>query len=169
MDLNCWWMDRLWRSPSWPQSTETRNERQASSGALEQRLGVPGLKSPQVAVKTKVLDQLAVRSALDDLAVVENQNHVGVGDGAEAVRDCYRGPALDEDAQRGVDLRLDLAVHGAGGFVEQQERSIGRNRPGEREELALPDADGGATLTEHLSVPLRETTDNSIRSHPRCR
>src|SRR5256885_8675266 len=110
MDWYCWGVKRISGRPYRPQSTESRNERQASSGALEQRLRIARLKPPQIAIKTTVVDQLAVRAALDHLAVVENENHVGIGDGAESMRDRDRRPTLDEHAERGVDLGLDLAV-----------------------------------------------------------
>ena len=34
--------------------------------------------------------------------------------------------------------------------------AFGRDRPGEREQLPLADADRGASLTQHLTISLRE-------------
>ena len=72
------------------QTTETRKERQDSTCALKKRLGVSCLQSPEGAIQSASLDQLAVSSALGDLAMVEHQNHVGIGDGAQSVSDCNR-------------------------------------------------------------------------------
>src|SRR5687767_3506193 len=53
-----------------PQTTEPRNERQASPRALKQRRRVSGLQSPQRAIKSSPLEQLPVRAALGDLSMV---------------------------------------------------------------------------------------------------
>src|ERR1700704_27392 len=99
------------------ETTDTRNERQASPRALQERFRVPSLQSPQSAIEPATLDQLAVRPALDHLSVVKDQDHVRVRDRAESMRHCDRRSAGDEYAERGVYLRLDLAVDRARRFV----------------------------------------------------
>src|SRR6267378_7518639 len=61
-----------------PQTTETRNERQASPRTLKQGLRVTRLESPEGVVQPASLEQLAMGPALGNFAVVEHQNHVGI-------------------------------------------------------------------------------------------
>ncbi len=69
--------------------------------------------------------------ALSDFAVMQHEDHIGIGDRAQPVRDGDRRSARDQHAQGGVNLRLDLAVDGASRLVQQQQRSIGCDRSGE--------------------------------------
>src|SRR3982074_2478722 len=112
------------RDPSVPQTTDAPNERQASPCTLQNLLGLSGLESPQRAVETTSLEKLLVRPAFGDFAVVEYEDHVGVGYRAQPV--CYgnRGPTSDEHAQRGVNLRFNLAVDGARRLVQQEQRRV---------------------------------------------
>ena len=110
-----------WRSflLTFKETTDTRNERQASPRALKERFGVSRLQSPQRAIEAATLDQLTVGSALDHLSMVKDQNHVRVRYRAQTVRHRDRSSSGNEDAQRGVNLRLDLAVDSARSLVQQ--------------------------------------------------
>src|SRR6266550_1469378 len=112
-----------WRSflLTFKETTDTRNERQASPRALKERFGVSRLQSPQSAIESTALDQLAVRPALDHLSMMKNQDHVRVRDRAQTMRHRNRRSAGDEYAQRGVNLRLNLAVDCARSLVQQQQ------------------------------------------------
>ena len=63
-------MRRKEEASSSPQTTEARNERQASSHALQKRLRLSRLELPQRAIQTAPLDHLAMRAPLRDLSVV---------------------------------------------------------------------------------------------------
>jgi hypothetical protein len=80
-----------------------------------------------------------VRSLLDDLAVLEHHDQVGVADRREAVGDDERGATVQEASQRAFDLPLGADVDGARRLVEDQDARIGEQRPRERDELALPE------------------------------
>ncbi len=76
-------------------------------------------------------EQVAVRSSLDDLSMMQDQNLVGAHDCAQPVRHGDRRPPLHQDGEGRLDLGLDLAVHRAGGLVEEQQVRIGGDRPSE--------------------------------------
>ena len=78
-----------------------------------------------------------MRSLLDDLAVLEDDDQVGVADRRQAVRDDERGPAVQQAAERVLDLPFGADVDRARRLVEDQDPRVGEQRPRERDELAL--------------------------------
>ena len=76
-------------------------------------------------------EQLLVRAALDDAALVDHEDQVGHPDRREAVGDDEGGAALGEPAQRELDGHLRLGIDGAGGLVEDEDARIGHHRAGE--------------------------------------
>src|SRR5580704_2073586 len=111
---------------------------------------VADLESIQTLIQSTLLQQLAVGPALPNLPVVHHQNLVRADDRAQPVGNRNRRPALHEDGQRLLNLRFYLAVDRARRLIEQQERGVGGDGPGERQELSLPDADRRAALAELL-------------------
>ena len=86
--------------PHLKETTDTRNERQASPRALKERLRVAGLQSPQRPIESAMLYQLAVSPALDHLSVMKDQDHVRVRDRAQAMRHRDRRSAGYEYSER---------------------------------------------------------------------
>ena len=78
-----------------------------------------------------------MRALLDDLAVLQHDDQVGVADRGEAVCDHERGAAGEERAQRALDLPLGADVDRRGRLVEDQDPRVGEQRARERDELAL--------------------------------
>ena len=72
-----------------------------------------------------------MRAALADLAVVEDEDHVGRADRGETMRDDDRRPPFHQRLNRFLDQPLRLGVDRRGGFVEDQNRRIERQRPRE--------------------------------------
>src|SRR3954469_3940125 len=72
--------------------------------------------------------QLVVRSELDDAALLENANAIGVTDGREAMRDQDGGAAASRRQQTIEDLRFAADVELRGGLVEQHEAGAERHR-----------------------------------------
>src|SRR5690606_37333116 len=69
-------------------------------------------------------------------------------------------------ADGSVHACFQLAVHRAGGFVENQHEGVDRERPSERDQLALPYRDGHTALAERLIEPEREPANEVVRTHP---
>src|SRR6266550_7126244 len=78
-------LNSIVRGVSRPQTTDTRNVRQASPRTLKEGLRVTCLKPPEGVVQPATLDQLTMGAALGNFPMMEHENHVGIGDGAETV------------------------------------------------------------------------------------
>ena len=89
-----------------------------------------------------------MRALLDDPAVLEHDDQVGVADRREAVGDDERGAAVQQAAQRALDLALGADVDRARRLVEDQDARVGEQRARERDELALPEREAEAALAE---------------------
>jgi len=72
------------------------------------------------------------------------------------------GAALHEHAQRPVDLLFDLDVDRTGGVVEDEDRRVDQEGPGDGDALALATREGVATLTDHGVVALGQLTDEPV-------
>ena len=83
------------------------------------------------------LDQFIVRAAFDDVAVVEDQDEVGVADCAQAVSDHETGAAVEQYGQCALQTLLGLRVDGTGRLVEDQQLWVGEQRAGEADHLTL--------------------------------
>ena len=82
-------------------------------------------------------DELFVASALDDAAVVEDHDNVGVLDGGQTVRDDEHRAALHQLIHAALHDGLGARVDGAGRLVEDHHRRVGDRRAGDGDELAL--------------------------------
>ena len=91
----------------------------------------------QVVVEAARREQLVVRAALDDLAVLERQHLVGVADGAQAVGDDERGPPVQQLLERVLDQPLGARVDRRGRLVQDQDARVGQRRARDRQQLAL--------------------------------
>ena len=74
-----------------------------------------------------------MRSRLDDLAGVEDEDLVCAAHGREAVRDDERGAPLHEVRKRLLDQAFGLGVERARRFVENEDRRVLEKSAGDRE------------------------------------
>ena len=104
--------------------------------------------------------QFLVRAALDDFAVFDHQNAVGILDGGQAVgNDDGRAP-LDDPVDGGLDARLGERIDGGGGLVQNEQAWIAQNSPGEGNQLLLARGQQIAALAYVAIQPLLETGDD---------
>ena len=103
----------------------------------------------QAGIETAASQQLPVRALLAEPAVVQHEDAVGLADGREAVRDDDRSAALEQLLQRLLDEAFGLGVDAARGLVEDQDVGVGGQRPREREQLLLADAQVRAALAAY--------------------
>ena len=98
------------------------------------------LLHPEVMVSSRHFHQFPVRGESGSLAIFQHQDAVGAADDRQAVRNDQHRPA----ARNGIQIVLDdffaLRVQRAGRFVENQDRRIGQQRPGDRQPLFLLEA-----------------------------
>ena len=103
-----------------------------------------------------------MRALLDDRAVLEHDDQVGVADGREAVGDDERGAAVEQAAQRALDPPLGADVDRARRLVEDQDPRVGEQRAAERDELALAEREAEAALAELRVVAVLEPLDELV-------
>src|SRR3954470_18131779 len=92
--------------------------------------------------------QLLEATLLDDAAGVDDDDQVGVDDGRQAMRDDEGGAAGAHGVQRLLDPGLRLRIERAGRLVEQQDRSVLEQGPGDCQALALAAGEGLAALAD---------------------
>ena len=79
-----------------------------------------------------------VRAPLDDAAVGEHENQVGVADGRHAVRDDHARPRAPDLAEVAKDVLFRPRVHRRERVVEDEDARIGHERASKRDALLLP-------------------------------
>ena len=87
-------------------------------------------------------------AALDDAAVLQDEDEVGGADGGEAVGDHDRGPAGEGLGQGGLDGGLGGGVEVGGGLVQDDDAGAGEEEAGDRQALALAAGEAVAALAD---------------------
>ena len=82
------------------------------------------LQVDKLVVAALVTEQLGMSAALDDLALIEDVDDVGLLDRAETVGNGNGGAAASGGIKRGLDDLLGLGVEGGGGFVEEENLGV---------------------------------------------
>ena len=101
---------------------------------------------------------------LDDAAVLEHDDQVGVADRRQAVGDDERRAVGEQHAERALDLPLGADVDRRGRLVEDEDARVGEQRPRERDELALAEREPRAALAELRLVAVLEPEDEVVRA-----
>ncbi len=107
----------------------------------------------QLSVRALDARKLVMRAALDDGAVIQNDDLIAIPDRAQAVRDYQAGAA--PPAQVVVNRRLGPGVQGAGRLVENQNRRGPDERSGYFQALPLAPAEIPPPAATVLSYPPR--------------
>ena len=97
-------------------------------------------------VNASLTEQFLMGALLAQASFVEDENAVGILDGAQAVRDDNRGASGEQPVQGFANHHFGFCIDAGGGFVEDQEVRIMRQGAGEAHELALADGKRGAAL-----------------------
>jgi hypothetical protein len=93
-------------------------------------------------------EQLVMGAAFDDFAVAQDEDEVGVADGAEAMGDDEAGAAGHEPVQGLLDETFGRGVDAGGGFVEDQDRAVFEERAGDADALFFADAEFDAAFAD---------------------
>ena len=99
---------------------------------------------------------------LDDVAVLHDQDGVGVADRGQAVSDDEARAALAQRVHRLLDQQLRAGVHAAGGLIEDEHGRVGHEGPRDREQLALAGGDVRGVLLQNRVVALRQGLDDVV-------
>lgn len=92
--------------------------------------------------------QLLMSTFLNDVALVEDEDAVGVFDGGEAVGDDDGGAVLHEELEAGLDMGFGEGVDAGGGFIEDEEGGVFEDNADEGDELALATGEAVATFAD---------------------
>lgn len=104
------------------------------------------LPAHQRGVITALADELGVRAHLDDAALLQDEDAVGVDDRREPVRDDERRPSLHQRFQRRLHRLLGLRVESESRLVEYQNARILEQCARDGESLPLAHRKQVATL-----------------------
>src|SRR6266545_4047208 len=116
----------------------------------------------QLAIPAVHREQLVVRPAFDDFAVLEDENLVGAADGREPVRDDERRASMAQRPEAVLNECLAFAVEARRGLVEDQHARIGENRARNRDALPLSPREAHAALADNRVVLLLEPFDELV-------
>ena len=90
-----------------------------------------------MAVEALVLEQLAVRAALDDLAVIQNQDQIRILNGGNSLCDDDLRAGEIKLAKLLLQIFLRLHIHGGRGIVQNQDGGTDRQGTSQRQTLFL--------------------------------
>src|SRR5436190_6719017 len=123
----------------------------------------PELQIVQPAIHAVRREQVAVRAALHNPPLGQDDDEIGVLYGGEPVRDDEHRAVRHQAVDRFLHQALGLGVERAGRFVENEDGRIAEQRPGDRDALALPAAESGPALAEQRLVSFGQPHDEFIR------
>ena len=95
-----------------------------------------------------------MRALLDDVAVLHDEDQIGIADGRQAMRDDERRAPLAERGHRLLQQQLGAGVDRRRRLVEDQHRRAGDERARDGDELPLSGRDVGGVFVEHGVVAL---------------
>ena len=120
------------------------------------------LQADELGVVAIEREQLFVAALLDQLAAVEDEDAVGVAEGREPVGDGDGGAAAGQGLEGLLNRLFAFGVDVAGGLVEDQDRRIVEDRPGDREALPFAAGETRAALAEPGVVAERRVEDELV-------
>src|ERR1035437_839377 len=101
---------------------------------------LPHLRGPGCGIGSAQGHKLCMGSRFYHPPLVQNMNDVGVHGGGEAVGDHERRPARGEGAETAQPVLLRPGIHGAGGFVQDDQRGPPAESPGQGNALPFAPA-----------------------------
>ena len=99
---------------------------------------------------------------LDDLALVQDDDLVGVADRRQPVGDRERRPPLGEALELGLHGVLGLGVKRAGGLVEHEHRRVAQHRAGDRHALLLTARESVTPLADDRVIAVGQRRDQGV-------
>ena len=99
---------------------------------------------------------------LGDPAPLQHHDPVGLAERAQAVGDGDRRPAPDQVVERLLDLPLGLGVDRRGRLVEDQDRRVDQECPGDRDPLPLAAGERLAALADQRVVAVGQAEDELV-------
>ena len=126
-------------------------------------LSLCGLGAHQPVIGTVAADQLGMPAAFDYMTLVEDEDAVGADHARQPVREDQGRASCRQAVNRLLDHRLVFRVHRGERFVENEDRRIPQQRPGDRQALALAAGQQDAPLADHRVITVRQQRDELVR------
>src|SRR5437867_130212 len=136
---------------SWPQSVNPRKARQDIPRCTLQLTEAP--------VPAAQRDQLLVGPALNESALFEDEDQIGLGGRLKVVGDEQAGFPGHEAPERFPDPGLAFDIEARRRLVQDQDRRVADDGPCQGDPLFLPAREGTATLGDHGGVAVFELDD----------
>ena len=125
---------------------------------------MPELTGVQAVIKAHLRKQLVVRAAFGDFADFDDENRIGALNRAEPMGDDEARAAFHQPSHRILNMHFRARVHAARRLVEDEDRRIGKNGAGGRQQLPLTLAQVAAIGSQFGIVAARQLADKDIGS-----
>ena len=99
---------------------------------------------------------------LDDVAVFHDEDQVRIADGGEPVGDDEAGLSAHQLPHRRLKLLLGTGIHIGGGLIQDQQRRVLQQCPGNGQALALAAGEQHAVFTHVGIEALRQAVDELL-------
>lgn len=126
------------------------------------------LRVVKICIETAFCKQLFVRTFFDDVALVQDENHVRIFDCREAVRDDKRRLVLHEFFKRLLNLDFRASVDRACRFVENEHRGMSEHNSCDAKKLFLSLRDIPAVIVEYGIVTVFKVHDEVVDMSGLC-
>ena len=138
-------------------------------GVVDEAQPLVGLDAVEARIDAmRIGDQLPVRAFLDQPAVRQHDDVVGIDDRRKPVRDDDRGAVLHHLGERCLHARLGFVVERRGRLVEQQDRRVAHDGAGDRQALALAAGQRQPVLADRRVVAVRLLADELVGLRDLC-
>ena len=108
----------------------------------------------QVIIKPFLCQQLFMPATLDNLTAIQHQQVICVTDGAQTMGNDEAGTPFEQIFQALLDQSLGAGIDTGCGLVEDQDARVCQGGAGNRQQLALSQAETAAALTQHGLVSI---------------
>ena len=159
-----WWCPRGWTAGCLAWAREARRRGRARCRRLSHRPARLLPLAVEAGVAAAGEHELVVAAALDDAALLDHQDLVGVAHRAQTVRDDHRRAAAEEHVHGPRDALLALGVDARGGLVEDEDARVGQQRAREADELPLAGREAAAALLDVGVVAVRQALDEVVHA-----
>src|SRR5579883_1628200 len=127
------------------------------------------LPRPHGGIDAALRQERCVIAPLDNAAIVENEDLVGVDDGREAMGDDERGAVRGNLVEARLDLALGLSVECRGRLVENEDARSLEDDPRDGDALLFAARELQAAFADHAAIAVGKRGDEGMDARMACR